>query len=129
MRESGWDALSSALAVMQGTPPISLSVPWAIVVVMLSAVTGSLSAYWGLRLKVQKQGAASMRAEAQIRQEIATLRGDMERRHAENQRVQDRIEQRGRFSLRLTADIARRLKVDGIEEEVIDHFTQDDGDP
>ncbi len=108
----------SVIAVAQvASAPV---VPWVVFAAAMGALTGSLSAYYGLRLKIQANGGKAMRAESEIRLDVKQLREESDRRHEE-------LNERSKFTLRLVADVARKMKVDGIDEKVIEHLTSDTG--
>lgn len=70
-----------------------------------------------------------IRVENEFSGSLSGLREDMEKRHDENKARQKLMDRRQMFTLKLVADVARKLGVDNrVDDIVITYLTSDDED-
>lgn len=69
-----------------------------------------------------------VRAEQGFRNELAALRKDIEERHGENKSRQRLMDRRQMFTLKLVADVARKIGVDNRVDDVVIGFLTNDED-
>jgi hypothetical protein len=118
-------------------------VPWVVFIWVVGGIIASAGAFYSTKYAIRhevddvrtavtlvngKMDAAKKDLEAQIKRrsrvnkhvriELAALREDMEARHTENV-------DRGKFTLKLVAEMARQMGVDGVDEKVLNHLIGD----
>lgn len=82
-----------------------------------------------LKAHRQHTKADAERMENSLRNSIETLRVDMDERHEENKGRQRMMERRQMFTLKLVADVARKIGIDNrVDDVVIAFLTKDNED-
>lgn len=69
-----------------------------------------------------------VRAEQGFKNEVAALREEMHERHRENKSRQRMMDRRSMFTLKLVADVARKMKIDHRVDDAVIGFLTDDED-
>jgi hypothetical protein len=98
-------------------------------------VLGAMTAFVGFRLRFNKiesrldghDGRFTDMANDHTA-ELLRLRNDINTRHEENRKRQDLMDRRQMFTLRLVADVARKLEVDKRVDDVVIEFLTSDKD-